>query len=399
MGMGQMTMWQLAGGVVAVALFIMGVTAVSNFLLFPRLRQDSAAYQPLVSVLVPARNEAQVIGRTVSLLLAQAYPHLELIVLDDHSEDETAVLGQSAAGDDPRFRLISGQSLPPGWLGKNWACHQLAQAAQGELLIFTDADVQWQPEALPALVAAMQPDGGGQNIPVALPSGLRWRDYAQRSPDLLTVWPTQQTVTWAERLVVPTLSMAILAYLPLWPVHYTRWAAFAAANGQCLAFRRAAYTAVGGHAAVRDHIVEDVALARRIKAAGQRLQMVDGHRLIACRMYDGWDTVRDGFAKNMLAGHGQRVWFLAVSTLFHWLVFLFPWVWWLATGAGWGLGLGLVGVGLRAATAVFTHQRPLDALLMPISVLLMTRIALQSIWWQYRGGPRWKGRVAAATTP
>lgn len=363
---------------VSFALFILGVTAVTNFRFFPRLKPAQPAATPFVSLLIPARNEAAVIGQTLTALLGQQYPHFEVILLDDGSEDGTATIARQAARQDGRFRLIPGRPLPAGWLGKNWACHQLSQAAQGELLIFTDADVQWQPGALAALVAQFT----GQS-PTSLPA----------SPDLLTIWPTQTTVTWAERLVVPGMALAILAYLPILPVHYAPWPIFAAANGQCMAFRRAAYAAVGGHAAVRDQVVEDVALARRIKQAGLRLRMADGNRLIGCRMYDGWTAVRDGFAKNILAGHGNSVPFLLLSTLFHWLVFLFPWGWLAATGSLWALALVLAGVGVRMTTAVFTHQRPLDALLMPISVLLFTRIAAQSIWWHYRGGPKWKGRT------
>ncbi|MFQ3567246.1 MAG: glycosyltransferase family 2 protein, partial [Aggregatilineales bacterium] len=175
------------------------------------------------------------------------------------------------------------------------------------------------------------------------------------------------------------------------------------ANGQCLAFRRSAYTAVGGHAAVRGSIIEDIALARRAKAHGLRLRMVDGAGLIGCRMYTDWPSVRDGYAKNILAGYGGRVSFLLLATVFHWLIFLLPPVW-LAVGsfvplADWPLApllLTTLGIATRALTAAVTRQRPLDAVLMPLSVILMTRIAAQAIFWQQRyGGPRWKGRTIA----
>ncbi len=381
-----MNILELLAVFVSFALFIMGITAVSNFLLFPRLRPAQPAVTPFVSLLIPARNEAAVIGSTVAALLAQRYPRFEVLLLDDSSEDETAVLAHQAAQQDPRFRIIQGQLLPPGWLGKNWACHQLSQAAQGDILILTDADVRWQPDALAALVSNQSSAFTLSTSPPPSP--------ADRPPlaDLLTIWPTQLTHTWTERLVVPNIALVVLAYLPILPVHFTNWPVFAAANGQCMAFTRAAYEAIGGHAAVRGDIVEDVALARRIKQAGLRLRMADGSGLIACRMYDGWPAVRDGFAKNILAGHGNSVPFLLLSTLFHWLVFLFPWVWLAVSGSLWALALVMVGVGVRLGTAVFTHQRPLDAFLMPVSVLLMTRIATQSIWWHYRGGPQWKGR-------
>lgn len=356
---------------ISFALLIIAITLLSNLVFFPRLQAAQPAEQPFVSVLIPARDEAAVIAHTVAQVLAQTYSDFELLLLDDHSSDGTGALAEQAAQGDARFRLLSGEALPPGWLGKNWACHQLAQAARGDLLLFVDADVQLRPEALASLVALA----------------------ARQQAGLLTVWPTQITQSWGERLVVPLMAFAILGYLPVLPVHYTRWPAFAAANGQCLLFTRPAYQHSGGHIAVRDQIVEDVALARRIKKAGLRLCMADGNRLVSCRMYPGgWPQVRDGFAKNILAGHGNSVFFLLASTAFHWLIFILPWVWWLFGGGGWALSLGLAGVLLRALTAIFTHQRLLDALLMPLSVALMTIIAFRSIAWHFQGGVVWKER-------
>ncbi|MCC6601794.1 MAG: glycosyltransferase [Anaerolineae bacterium] len=360
----------ILGGFISFALLILGLTAVANFLFFPRLKKIQPAQQPKMSILIPARNETAVIGQTIHALLSQTYANFELILLDDQSDDGTGTTATQAAGGDGRFRLISGTPLPPGWLGKNWACHQLSQAATGDYLLFADADVRWAPGAVAALLALAQ------------------REQA----DLLTVWPTQHTETWAERLVVPLMSFAILCYLPILPVHYTNLPAFAAANGQCLLFRRGAYEQVGGHTAVHHNVIEDVALAKTIKSHGLRLRMADGNRLVSCRMYQNWPEVRAGFAKNILAGHGGSAPFLLLSTIFHWLVFLFPWVWFAATLNVWPLILGLGGVILRGGTAVFTHQRPLDALLMPVSVLLMTRIAWQSIHWQRKGTAEWKGR-------
>ena len=343
--------------------------------------EAQADHLPLVSVLVPARNEAAVIGATVARLLAQTGVRFELLVLDDSSTDATGALALAAAHGDARLWVLEGAPLPDGWLGKNWACHQLAQAARGEWLVFTDADVRWSPGALAALL----------------------EDSESGRADVATVWPTQITDSWGERLVVPLMSMVILAYLPAALVHSTPWASFAAANGQCLAFRRRAYEVVGGHAAVRGVIVEDIALARRAKQRGLRLRMADGGGLIACRMYDGWAAVRDGYAKNIIAGYGDSVAFLLLATVFHWLVFLWPWVWLLLGWAlpilpGWPLApLALValGVGVRAGTAAISRQRVGDALLMPVSVLAMTVIAAQALWWRWHGGPQWKGRTLA----
>jgi chlorobactene glucosyltransferase len=121
--------------------------------------------------------------------------------------------------------------------------------------------------------------------------------------------------------------------------------------------------------------------------------MADGNRLISCRMYPkGWSQVRDGFSKNILGGHGNSVAFLLASTVFHWLIFIVPWVWLVLGGGWWALGLGISGIVLRGLTAAFTHQRVFDALWMPLSVVLMTDIALHAIIWHYSGTATWKGR-------
>jgi chlorobactene glucosyltransferase len=326
-------------------------------------------------VLIPARNEAAVIASTVHSLLTQTTPHFELLVLDDHSTDHTAAIAQQAAGVDPRLKIIQGQPLPAGWLGKNWACHQLSQQAQGELLLFLDADVKLHPAALTALLS----------------------HQASTQADLLTIWPTQMTLSWGEKLVVPLMKFAILSYLPLPAVHHSPFSAFAAANGQCLLFTRSAYQTVGGHTAVRQEIVEDVQLAKKIKQAGLKLRMADGAGLVACRMYESWAAVRQGFGKNILAGHGQSLLFLLFSTCFHWLLFIYPWVWLAAGGGLFPAGLIALAWLLRFMGERYVGARPgwagLLALLMPVSVGLMTLVAGQAVVWHFTGGPQWKGRT------
>ncbi len=364
------------------ALLVISTIAVLNALTFSRLRSvdftGNAARLPRISMLIPARNEAAVIGDTMRALLAQDYPDFEVLLLDDHSEDGTGEVARASAQADARLRIYSGEALPSGWMGKNWACHQLAQQATGDLWVFTDADVCWQPGALRALVARQM----------------------VTDADLLTVWPTQITVTWGERLVVPLMALVVNSYLPLLAVHRVPLSAFAAACGQCMAWQREAYLAVGGHAAVRETVLEDVTMARvlkRTRIAGRRgrLHMADGNWLVQTRMYRRWADVLNGYAKNILAGYGGSVVFLGLGAAFHWLVFLLPLLLLFVPGyAPWGVALLVLGITVRALTAAMTHQRVQDALLMPVSVLLMTRIAAQSVYWQRRyGGPQWKGRT------
>ncbi len=354
------------------------LVAALNTITFPRLGPVAPHQQPLVSILIPARDEAAHIRPTLEAHARSRYRVREILVLDDQSTDDTAQQVAATAAQDPTIRLLTGEPLPQGWLGKTWACDQLARQARGEVLVFTDADVEWLPDALPALLSLME----------AL------------SLDLLTVWPTQRTETWSERLVVPLMLFSICAYLPEIAVRRVRFASLAAANGQCLVFRRAAYEQVGGHAAVRGEIIEDVALARRIKQQGLRLGMALGSGRIACRMYQGWSEVLRGFAKNILAGHGGWPALLLISTLIHLGLFVAPWAWLAAAAAAgawealWQPAL-LVGLGIaaRALTAAATGEPVRRAVWMPVAVLLMTAIAGKALWWQLRyGGPEWKGR-------
>lgn len=356
-------------------LFVFAFVAVLNAFTFPRLRRaDRIPAAPLVSILVPMRNEAAVIAETVTSLLAQDYPNLEILLLDDQSTDGSAEIALRAAGNDPRLRVLNGSPLPSGWLGKPWACHQLSERARGDLLLFTDADVHWKPEAVSAAV----------------------NEALKSRADLLTVWSTQVTVTWSERLVVPLMAFSVLAYLPVLTVHHIPIPAFAAAMGQCLLFRREAYQRIGGHAAIRDQIVDDMAFAYAVKRRGLRLRMADANNLIQTRMYHSWRQVRGGFAKNILAGHGNSIALLTLSALFHNWLFVLPWIV-LFTGdraqvitAALLIALALL---IRALTAAVSRQRLLDALFLPLSVLLMTVVAAQSILWHMNGTAQWKGRT------
>ena len=367
--------------VISIALAGMTLILLSNWWAFPHLRDSTASVGGAkASLLIPARNEAATIGSTVEGLLRQSYANFELLILDDHSEDGTDRVAKEVAKGDTRLTILCGKAVPQGWLGKSWACQQLAVQASGEILIFADADVKWRPGALAALLSEFERSGA----------------------DMLTVMPTQKTVSWAERLCVPLMALAIHAYLPVVAVHRSRYPLLAAANGQCLAFTRAAYDRLGGHTAVRNNIVEDVGLARRVKVMGMQLRMAEADGLICCRMYQDWRSVRDGYAKNILAGFGGGAGLIA-GTVFHWLVFLGPWA---LLGLGfagvplpghplWALLLVATGILVRALSALRTGQRVGDALLLPVSVVLMTCIAIQSLWWQWRyGGPLWKGRRA-----
>jgi chlorobactene glucosyltransferase len=269
-------------GSIGIVLLLM-LQFIANLLVLVRLRPGPIPEEsPLVSVLVPARNEARRIGPCLQSLLAQDYPRFECIVLDDQSDDDTsAVVLQLGFSADraAQFRLVAGRPLPPNWVGKPWACHQLSQVARGEFLLFTDADTVHHPGGISA------------TLNLAL-----W----ERS-DLLTAWTYQVTRTFAEKFMIPFLFVAAAACFPHWLLslaqRHTRLArclganflrSLGTANGQFICIRRTTYQRIGGHAAVANHLVEDVALARSVAATtgeGLRLTSCDGTALVRCRMY------------------------------------------------------------------------------------------------------------------
>ena len=289
--------------VIVVFLLFGLLTALSNYFSIRRFDQyPPARIFPRVSVLIPARNEAGNIEACVRSLLEQDYPDFEVIVLDDHSEDETPLILNRLARTSQRLRVLDGRPLPAGWLGKHWACHQLAQAATGELLLFTDADTRHAPDMLRDSVSAL---------------------LAERA-DLVTAFPREDAVTWGEKLIIPVIGFGIFSFLPVTLVRWLRWAGLSVTIGQFMLFRRAAFDAIGGYEAVRNHLVDDVMLGRRIIQHGFTWRLMDGTRHVSCRMYRSfWEAV-DGFTKNIFAFFDYRLSLFVIAWAWMAVVFLAP---------------------------------------------------------------------------
>jgi cellulose synthase/poly-beta-1,6-N-acetylglucosamine synthase-like glycosyltransferase len=362
----------------ATILGAMLIVALFNLATAPRLeRAGEPSHHPRVSLLIPARDEAENLRRTLPRLLVLEYPRLEILLLDDRSEDGTAFVARSVAADaGVPLRVMQGTEPPRGWVGKNWACHQLAAAATGEVLVFCDADVEAAPSAVRATVAAMEAHRAGA----------------------LTALPRQILDGWAQAAVVPVVAqLPVLALLPLRLIPLVRAPSLSMANGQWLAFTRAAYEASGGHASVRSDVLEDVALGRRLKTSGQRLVVCVAPNLLAVRMYDEPRRMREGFRKNLypLLG-GRRLPFALMLGLicFAWL---YPFA--VAMRGGWMSAVPLILLAaLRITGALLFRHGWRTVLLHPAGVLLAAALAVESWIVHERGRVRWKGREVPAAS-
>jgi hypothetical protein len=244
-------------------------------------RGDAPTDAPLVSLIIPARDEAHNIQRCVESALASDYPRLEVIVVDDHSTDETGAIVSKLAERDARLRVVVPPPLPDGWFGKQWACASGARHASGDVLGFMDADTVQSPALVTRVVNAM----------------------ASRGADMLSVAGTQEMGGFWEKIVQPQIFGILLQrYGGTESVNRSRSASQKIANGQCLWLRRAAYDALGGHAAVRDKVAEDLSLAQLYFGDGRTVALVLGLDQLSTRMYTSLRELVDGWGKNVYAG-------------------------------------------------------------------------------------------------
>ncbi len=338
---------------------------------------------PQVSVLIPARDEEHNIQACLRSVLAQDHPNLRVVVLDDRSQDRTAEIVDRMAEEDGRLRRLEGVELPAGWKGKCHALHQAAAVADGEWLLFVDADVVLEPGALTAAL------------------GLARDERA----DMVSWFGRLQVVTLWERVLQPFIHDFIVTHSD--PARVNDLARpECIANGQFILIRATVYRDLGGHEAVRDSIVEDMALSRLVKGAGYRYRLAEGFALMTTRMYGSFGEIWGGWTKNFYAGlHGRKD-VVAASVVYLLLTGVTPFVL-LGTAIGLAaagsLHLGLLIVSAASVAALLGYRLAairitsppslLSVLLHPIEALLLVVIILESARRAASGTPVvWKGR-------
>lgn len=235
-----------------------------------------------VSVLIPARNEEQSITACVEAVLASEGVDLEVIVLDDHSEDGTAAVVKRVEQTDFRVRLASAPPLPSGWCGKQFACFVLAQLAGEAVLCFLDADVRLEREGLARMIAGLRNSGA----------------------QLVSGFPRQITVGALEQLLLPLMHFLLLGFLPLGRMRETLEPSLGAGCGQLFVVERDAYWKIGGHQAIRESRHDGLSLPRAFRRAGFRTDLWDATDAAACRMYRNAYEVVAGLLKNATEGLG-----------------------------------------------------------------------------------------------
>jgi len=368
--------------------FVLLAAVLLNLLLNLRaLRKPKSDVQlpepaPLISILVPARNEEANIGICLESLRQQEYPNFEILVLDDSSTDGTADIVARIAAEDSRVRLLRGQPLPPGWAGKTFACHQLAQEARGSWLLFTDADTVHAPAMLRRVLG------------VALVS----------RAVLISGFPYQRTTSIWQKMAIPILFyFMLLCWMPLWWLQRSRRTMPSIAIGQFLFFSAEGYRSIGGHEAVKSRILEDVWLGREVSRHHYRQLTLDLSSVVSCQMYREFGSMWDGITRWLYTVASLSAVSLVLMIAVVLFLFLAPFLWLL-----YGLVLAQpafaweVLVTLQVAIVFLARflagrrfsQPKTSIILHPVGVVFLLLVAFYASYQHLTGGGvRWKGRV------
>ena len=340
-----------------------------NFISNPKLTKTAKQYNELVSILIPVRDEERNILDLLESIRDQDYKNYEVIVLDDHSSDQTFKLCSDFCEKNINFKAVQGEDLPKDWLGKNYACSQLADLAKGRYLIFLDAD---------------------ETIAEGLINNSIHRMKLNRL-GLLSIFTDQVMLTWGERMVVPLMHFLLLNLLPLRLVRLSGNPSFSAASGQFMMFDTDNYKENQWHEQVKLKVVEDIEIMKLIKVNGYKAEALLANGYIHCRMYRSFSESVEGFSKNFFAGFNYNVFGLFFYLL---LVVLGP------MAIAYFLGIELVMFALslivlsRIMISLLSGQSVWRNLLLhPFQLLFMVFISVQSVKKHFTKTILWKGRT------
>ncbi len=357
-----------------IAWFVIGFAALQLFIAFVNVvsrphSRSSTSQNDLVSVLIPARNEEKNILKLLTDLQHQRYKNIEIIVFDDQSTDRTAELVTEMAQYDKRIKLIKSDGLPEGWLGKNHACFQLAQHANGKYLLFLDADIRTEQNLISTTIAYLR----------------------HKKTQLLSIFPTQKMYSTGEKAVVPIMNYILLSLLPLTLVLQSKFNSLAAANGQFMLFEAEAYRELQPHKLLKSEKVEDIKIAQLYKKQRLKVACVTGNTDISCRMYSNYNESINGFSKNIVMFFGNS--------------YLLAYAFWLVTTFGFAIVLvalpfkyfiflNILTIVTRVFVSIASNQNIFYNILLLIPQQLNIGIILyKSIINKKNKAYQWKGRV------
>lgn len=353
---------------VTVFLVIRFCVTLFNFISKPKLTKTFRRYNELVSILIPARNEGDNILPILESIKSQDYENYEVIILDDGSTDNTFALATAFAQDDKRFTVVAGEPLPKNWLGKNFACHQLSERANGEFLLFIDAD---------------------QKLKNGLINNAIYRMKVFRLA-VLSLFADQRMHSLGERLVVPLLNYILLTLLPLRLVSMTKWPAFSAASGQFMMFDATIYRRNQWHEQVKKDINEDVEIMKLLKSKGFKGDVLLANGFLECRMYTSYFDGLQGLSKNLLVEFGYSVIGLLVYLIL--IFFGYSILFMLPSYELLGVVVFLV-VGMRYMVSSMSNQNILlNFLLHPLQMITIVLVSILSIHKYMTKSIQWKGR-------
>ncbi len=371
--------------IVAGVLLVVMINFIINNYLFKntikhKLPESFLKEKPLISVLIPARNEEDNIKRCINSLLKQDYENIEILVLDDGSTDRTAEVINKLSKKDVRVRLYHGKPLARGWLGKSYACQQLAGYAKGQYFIFVDADTLHFPTSISSAVACL----------------------LKYEVDALSVFAKQIMVTLHERMTLPFSNFMILGFMPLALIRKSKKALFCTAIGQFMLFKKEVYEAIGGHESVKGEILEDIIISKQVKRYGYKFMIFDGRSNLYCRMYHNFSEVVNGYAKVLFPAFDHSIPVISTVIVSIAVGYLVPFIM---------LPLGIIFdwqqiyINIIVLQIIFVlipkiilsirfRMKAVDLLLHPFSVIYLLSTMVNSVL-QYRlnTGVCWKGRT------
>lgn len=366
-----MTLFQI----LLIITILLNVWAVVNGLfLFPLSRKSNLTSTPLVSMMIPLRNEEENVKGLIASLKRLSYENIEILLLDDQSDDDTYALLKKEIGVDSRFKILSGAPLPSGWNGKVHACHQLSLRANGEYYLFLDADARVAPQVIEKTLLTMK----------------------KHKAAMLSGFPHYPNRHFLSFMLVPLQHMVVQLHLPLMIANYTTRPSFTAACGIFICIEKNAYHQIGGHESVRNSLVEDVHIAREVKKHGLHMILVNITPSVLSYMYDSSRETWEGFKKNIYSGLGRSFLMVIFLVILYSVLFLLPFLYAILACISGDIAFllpYLLTVTFKMYVDCRTGHPLWLSFFLPISILLMIALMVVSMMVHLKGKTyQWKGR-------